>query len=144
MYNKRKMKGIVRLVLLVAVFFALTCCKGISITKTVWVSAAPAELDSVKGLIFTSLRFMNDKDVDVYQSVLVDTVFVVEPYMFAQGTYRSSGKTLKGTEITITARTLENDTLKYVGAFNKKKEMIISSNDSIIGIYTVVPNVVIK
>ncbi len=82
--------------------------------------------------------------MDVYQSVFVDTVFVVEPYIFAHGSYCISGKTAKGAKINIIAKSIENDTLKYTATFNKNKEMILSTNDSIVGIYNIVPNVVIE
>ena len=93
--------------------FIISSCATYKLDKTVWYNLSPAEKDGVKGNVVTSLYFLSDKTVDIYNSVIVDTNVVVTPYKVAAGSYNVSGNPKKEAQISITAKTLQKETIKY-------------------------------
>jgi hypothetical protein len=112
-----------------------------NLSKTIWYNLSPAEKDGVKGNVVTSLHFISDSIVDIYNSVLVDTNLVVSPYIYAAGKYSTLGNPKKEAKITVSAVTLQKDTVSYNGIFYMKDNaMFLVSQDSINKAYIKLPN----
>ena len=119
----------------------LSGCATYNLEKTIWFNISPViENEGVKGNVVTSLYFMTDTNVDFYASVIVDSTVIVHPYMMSRGTYSTSGKPRKEAQISITAVDMQNETVKYNGAFRKTDGMFLMSHDSIVRAYNFFPN----
>jgi hypothetical protein len=129
------------LFILLGLTLLYSCSTPAYLSKTVWYSLSPAEKDGVKGSVMTSLYFLSDSSVDIYSSVIVDTNVIVKPFKIAAGNYLVSGNPKKEAQISITAKTLKKETVKYNGAFHKTEAMILVSQDSIPKVYGKLPNI---
>ncbi|GHT29019.1 hypothetical protein AGMMS49574_04600 [Bacteroidia bacterium] len=126
--------------------FSLACvllssCASYKLDKTIWYNLSPAEKDGEKGIVVTSLYFLSADAVDIYNSVLVDTVLVVQPYKYATGTYSTTGNPKKEVKISVSAATLQKENVNLKGIFYKKDDaMFLVSQDSISKTYVKLPN----
>jgi len=119
--------------------FILNSCASYKLDKTIWYSPSVVEKEKIKGVLTTSLYFLSGNTVDIYSSVMVDTTLIVKPFKYASGTYSVSGNPKKEAKISITAVTLEKNTIEYNGAFHKAEAMILVSQDSISKVYGKLP-----
>lgn len=117
----------------------LSSCAGYKLDKTIWYNPSLIENNGVKGVVTTSLYFLSTDTVDIYSSVIVDTALIVKPFKYASGTYSVSGNPKKEAKISITAVTLDKNTIEYNGAFHKAEAMILVSQDSIGKVYGKLP-----
>ena len=84
-------------------FVGLLCCacssQKYNLSKTIWFNFSPAEKDGQKGSVVTSLYFTSENTVDIYSSVVVDTMVLVKPFMWAKGKYSTLGSSRQGTDL---------------------------------------------
>jgi len=118
----------------------LSNCATYKLDKTIWYTISPAEKDGKKGSVVTSLYFVSADTVDIYSSVIVDSVLVVTPFKMAKGIYSSLGNPKKEAKISIKAENLNKEEVEYKGAFHKNEAMILVSQDSIAKLYRKLPN----
>lgn len=118
----------------------LSSCASYKLEKSIWYNPSLVEKDGVKGILTTSLYFLSADTVDIYSSVMVDTILVVKPFKYASGTYSISGNPKKEAKISIKAVTIDKNTVEYSGAYHKAEAMILVSQDSISKVYGKLPN----
>ena len=125
-------------------FVGLLCCacssQKYNLSKTIWFNFSPAEKDGQKGSVVTSLYFTSENTVDIYSSVVVDTMVLVKPFMCAKGKYSTLGSSRQGTDLSIEAVTLKKDTVLYRGMYQKDMTMILVS-DSVANVFNIMPDV---
>ena len=137
---QKKMRK-VHILFLLCLTLLCSCATGkYNISKTIWYNTSPVEKDGKKGTVVTSLYFISDDTVDIYNSVIVDSTLVVTPFKIAKGTYSTSGNPKKEAKISITAENLNKEKVVYKGAFHKNEAMILVSQDSITKLYGKLPN----
>lgn len=137
-YNRRIFMRNLYVVLLV---LFLTSCGSYNLSKSVWTNISPVEKDGVHGTMVTSMYFVSDSLVDTYKSVWVDTIVVVEPYLYSKGIYLTKKLSNKASEITISSETIDGKTDLYKGEYNKGESMILLTTDSLPKLYGRIPNV---
>lgn len=136
------MKIVQKTVLLgfVGLLFCACSSQKYSLSKTIWFNFSPAEKDGKKGSVVTSLYFTSESTVDIYSSVVVDTMVLVKPFMWAKGKYSTLESSRQGTDLSIEAITLKKDTILYQGMYQKDKTMILVS-DSVANVFNIMPDV---
>ncbi len=111
-----------------------------NLSKTIWFNFSLAEKDGQKGSVVTSLYFTSENTVDIYSSVVVDTIVQIKPFVWAKGKYLAEGNPRKGASLSIEAITLKKDTVIYNGLYQKDRTMLLMS-DSVANIFNKMPNI---
>ena len=130
-----------KIFILMLPLFLLCSCATYNLSKSVWYNLSFVEKDGQKADITTSLHFISDSQVDVFTSVVSDSAFIVKPFKYAEGTYSISGNPKKQAQVKIDAKTIDKKDLNLVGAYRKNDGMILMNQDSIIKVYSKLPNV---
>lgn len=118
-----------------------SCATNYNLDKTIWYNTDLVEKDGVTAMVTTSLYFMSPDTIDIYSSVMIDSVLVVTPFKIAKGTYTISGNPRKEGRISITTKKIDTGNLEYNGVFHKNKAMILVTQDSIAKLYKRMPNI---
>lgn len=119
-------------------------CASYKLEKTVWSTVSAVEKDGVKGSVISSLYFRSSEDVDIYNSVVVDTSIVVTPFKYAEGKYVVTGNPRTEAVIEITGSNVQQEKVMYKGKYHKSDAMLLISHDSIPYLYGIQKNVIIK
>ena len=121
--------------------FFMASCGSYKLQKSVWTNISPVEKNNIRGTLVTSMYFVSDSLVDTYKSVWVDTIEVVEPYLYSKGIYQTKKKSAKEFEINISSENIDGVYESHKGEFNKGELMILISSDSIPKLYGRIPDV---
>lgn len=129
--------------LLLLLFFSilLSSCATYKLNKSVWYNLSFVENDGQKVDMTTSLHFISENQVDVFVSVVSDSIFIVKPFKYAEGTYQVNGNPKKQALINMDLKTIDNNKITWTGAYHKDEGMVLQSSDSIVKIYGKIPNV---
>lgn len=125
------MKKTIQLCCLLLIALLSSCAtKQISLDKTVWFNASPSENNGQEGTLVTSLYFTSSEQVDIYNSVIVDTTIIIEPFLYATGKYETEQGDKVNT-ISINAKSIDKNKryITYTGYY--KKDDLFLINDSI-------------
>lgn len=106
-----------------------------SLEKTIWYNLSSTEHNETKGNLFLYLHFRTSDTIAIYATVSVDTCILVQPFLYAIGTYSVSGNPKKEAKIEVEAESVNQKKLSYKGAFHKEESMFLVSQDSICRIY---------
>lgn len=103
--------------LLLLLFFSilLSSCATYKLNKSVWYNLSFVENDGQKVDMTTSLHFISENQVDVFVSVVSDSIFIVKPFKYAEGTYQVNGNPKKQALINMDLKTIDNNKITWTG-----------------------------
>ncbi len=126
----------IRIIIAIGVICLITsCATSYKLDRTIWYNTSLVEKDGTKAIMTTSLYFFPSGTIDVYNSVRMDTLMIVEPFKYATGIYSVSGNPKSEAKIKIEAVTIDNKNIIYNGAYHKSDAMYLVSSDSITKVY---------
>ena len=128
------MKFIKLTLFVMAALFSYACSHTNHLQKTVWISVSQVEENKSTALIST-LEFVTDSNVDIYNAVTDDTKTLVKPYVYAKGSYELIDRGSKEMEISIKAESIDGKPLNYRGLYRKNKAIVLENENKTINLY---------
>lgn len=139
-YNRQEyMRNLLWLFLMLC----MASCSSYKLANTVWINVTETELAEKKGNVFTTLYFVDDKNMCINTSVEQDSAMLIPPVVTSYGTYTNKGNLSKGVE-------LELSLVDDYGFKEEKKGVItkdamyLFETDSIARVYKKMSNLKLK
>lgn len=128
------MKSIKLILIIVIVSLLCACSHSNHLQKTVWINVSQVEENKPTALI-TTLEFVSDTNVNMYNVVVDDKQTLVKPFVYAKGMYKLVDSGTKNIELNINAKAINGDSLNYRGLYRKNNVIILEDENKVIKLY---------